>query len=92
MSYGSQPSLVLAELWERRSAKNNLYFSGFMGAVSLALLRDGERPHPTRPDATIVVWRLVAQERQPRPAAQRPAASPLERDASPTPPLGTLER
>jgi hypothetical protein len=84
MSYERGPSIVLAELWERQSAKGNQYFSGFMGAVSLALLRDGERPHPTRPDETIVVWRLVAQERQP--AAPKPAARPPERDASPAPP------
>jgi hypothetical protein len=86
MTYNSGPSIVLAELWERESAKGNQYFSGYWGNLSVALLRDGERPHPTRPEETIVVWRLVAQERQPRPAAQKPLASPPERDEAPTPP------
>src|SRR4051812_23631828 len=72
MSYGSQPSLTLLELWERQSARSNTYFSGYWGNLSVALLRDGERPHPTRPGEVIVVWRLVASERQPRPAAQKP--------------------
>jgi hypothetical protein len=85
MSYGSQPSLVLCELWQRESSRGNVYFSGFLGGLSVALLRDGERPHPTRPDETIVVWKLLLQERQPRPAAQKPAASPPERDEAPMP-------
>jgi hypothetical protein len=91
MSHEPKPSLVLAELWERRSAKGNAYFSGFMGNVSLALLRDGERPHPTRPDEVVTVWRLVAQERQPKAAARPPgrdeaaaaATGPPERGARP---------
>jgi len=86
VSYEHKPSVVLAELWERRSAKNNLYFSGFMGAVSVVLLRDGERPHPSRPNEVITVWKLLVQERQPRPAAQKPPASPPERDEAPMPP------
>ena len=86
MSYDHGPSIVLCELWERESKAGRQYFSGFMGNLSVALLRDGERPHPTRPDEVITVWRLVAQERQPRPAAQRPPASPPERDPGPAPP------
>ena len=85
MSY-DKPSILLAELWERQSAKGNQYFSGYWGNLSVALLRDGERPHPTRPDEVITVWRLVASERQPRPAAQKPPASPPERDAVPAVP------
>ena len=85
MSYEHKPSIVLAELWERESKAGRQYFSGFMGAVSVVLLRDGERPHPTRPDETIVVWKLLVQERQPRPAAQKPPASPPERDEAPMP-------
>jgi hypothetical protein len=84
MSY-DKPSILLAELWERESKHGNVYYSGFWGNLSVALLRDGERPHPTRPDETITVWKLVAQERQPRPAAQRPPTSPPERDAPPAP-------
>jgi hypothetical protein len=79
MTYNSGPSLVLCE---RESSRGNTYFSGYWGSLSVALLRDGERPHPTRPEETITVWKLVAQERQPRPAAQRPAESPPERDAA----------
>jgi hypothetical protein len=85
MSY-DKPSILLAELWERESKHGNVYYSGFWGNLSVALLRDGERPHPTRPDETITVWKLVAQERQPRPAAQKPPASPPERDEAPMPP------
>jgi hypothetical protein len=87
MTYERGPSLVLCELWERQSARSNTYFSGFWGGLSVALLRDGERPHPTRPDETVIVWRLVAQERQPRDAAQKAAARPPGRDEAPTPPF-----
>jgi hypothetical protein len=80
MTYERGTSVTLCELWERQSAKGNQYFSGFLGGLSLALLRDGEREHPTRPGQTVMVWKLVAQERQPRPAAQKAAASPPERD------------
>jgi hypothetical protein len=86
MSYDRGPSITLLELWERQSSKGNQYFSGYWGNLSVALLRDGERPHPTRPDETVIVWKLVAQERQPRDGAQKAPASPPERDASPAPP------
>jgi hypothetical protein len=88
MSYDRGPSITLLELWERQSSKGNVYFSGYWGNLSLALLRDGERPHPTRPDeTTVVVWKLVAQERD-RPAP--PRRSPPERDAPPAPPAAAL--
>jgi hypothetical protein len=80
MSHDHKPSIVLAELWERQSTKGNTYFNGFWGGLSVALLRDGERPHPTRPDEVVTVWKLVAQERD-RP--QRPPAKPPERDPGP---------
>ena len=86
MTYNSEPSIVLAELWERESAKGNQYFSGYWGNLSVALLYSGEREHPTRPGEVVKVWRLVGQERQPRPAAQKPPASPPERDEAPMPP------
>jgi hypothetical protein len=92
MSYDRAPSITLLELWERRSAKNNLYFSGFLGGLQVALLRDGERPHPTRPDETVVVWRLVASERQPRDAVPKAAARPPERDPAPGPPVAQPPR
>jgi hypothetical protein len=83
MSYERGPSIVLAELWERESSRGNQYFSGYWGNLSVALLRDGERPHPTRPEETIVVWRLVTQERQPREAAPKAAARPPGREETP---------
>jgi hypothetical protein len=82
MSY-DKPSVVLAELWERQSAKGNPYFAGFWGGLSVALLRDGERPHPTRPDETVTVWRLVAQERQPRDGPQKAPQRRQEREQAP---------
>lgn len=72
------PSITLAELWERTSAAGNRYFAGYLGGLSIALLCDGEREHPTRPGETVVVWRLVAQE---RPVAAR--RSPQKRDPAP---------
>jgi hypothetical protein len=78
--YDQKPSLVLAELWERQSSKGNAYFSGFMGNVSVALLRDDERPHPTRPGETVTVWKLVAQERDRPP---KPRQNPPGRDPGP---------
>jgi hypothetical protein len=86
MTYERGPSITLLELWERQSSKGNQYFSGFWGGLQVALLRDGERPHPTRPDETVVVWKLVASERQPRDAAQKPPARPPEREEAPGPP------
>jgi hypothetical protein len=92
MSYDRGPSITLLELWERQSSKGNQYFSGYWGNLSVALLRDGERPHPTRPDETITVWRLVASERQPREAAPKAAARPPERDPAPGPPVAQPPR
>jgi hypothetical protein len=82
MSY-DKPSILLAELWERQSAKGNQYFSGFMGGLSLVLLRDGERPHPTRPDEVVTVWKLVAQERD-RPATPRQSPPTPGRQTAPS--------
>jgi hypothetical protein len=86
MSYGSQPSITLLELWERQSSRGNTYYSGFWGNLSVALLYDGERPHPTREGEVVKVWRLVASERQPRPAAQKPVQGAPARDEAPMPP------
>jgi hypothetical protein len=83
MSYEHKPSVVLCELWERESSRGNVYFSGFLGNLSVALLYDGERPHPTREGEVVRVWRLVASERQPREAAPKAAAKPPERDGPP---------
>jgi hypothetical protein len=86
MSYERGPSIVLCELWERESKAGRQYFSGYLGNLSVALLYDGEREHPTRPGEVVKVWRLVAQERQPRPTAQKPPASPPECDPGPAAP------
>ena len=64
------PRMVkLAELWQRTSAKGTEYFSGYMGNTQLLLFKQGEKPHPTRPDETVVAWNLLVQERDP---ARRP--------------------
>jgi len=63
-----------AELWQRKNAKGTVYFSGFMGACQVLMFKDGEKPHPTRPDETVIVWRLFVQEARPerRPPAKQP--------------------
>ena len=61
----------LAELWERTSARGARYFSGFLGDAQVLLFDGGEKPHPTRPEETVHVWRLMVQERDP---ARRPQA------------------
>jgi hypothetical protein len=88
MTYNSGPSLVLCELWERESKAGRQYFSGFLGGLSLALLRVGEQPHPSRPGEVVTVWRLVAQEREPREGRQKPPARPPGRDQAPAPTIG----
>jgi hypothetical protein len=61
----------LAELWERTSARGTRYFSGFLGDAQILMFDGGERGHPTRPEETVHVWRLMVQERDP---ARRPQA------------------
>jgi hypothetical protein len=63
----------LAELWQRKSAKGTIYFSGFMGDCQVLLFKDGKKPHPTRPDEEVIVWKLLVQERDPerRPQQRR---------------------
>src|SRR4051794_10945757 len=76
MSHGSDQRMVkLAELWERTSARGTRYFSGFMGDAQVLLFDAGEKPHPTRPEETVHVWRLMVQERDP---SRRPGAKPGE--------------
>ena len=71
---GDAPRMVkLTELWERTSAKGTRYYSGFLGSAQLLLFRDGERDHPTRPGEKVVVWKLLAQERDPN---RRPKPAP----------------
>jgi hypothetical protein len=61
---GDQRMVKLATLWQRKSAKGATYFSGFMGDCQLLLFKEGEKPHPRRPDETVIVWKLLAQERE----------------------------
>ena len=68
------PTLQLAELWERTSGRGRLYYVGFLGGPEVALIRAGEHPHPTRPDETVIVWRLMAKERR-RPIPGRRATA-----------------
>ena len=51
-----QPSIVLAELWERTSQAGRTYYTGFMGRRRVALVAAGEREHK---GATVKVWNLV---------------------------------
>jgi hypothetical protein len=66
-----QPRMVkICELWERVSAKGTHYFSGFAGPVNYLLFDGSMKPHPTRPDEQVHIWRLMVQEADPdrRPA------------------------
>jgi hypothetical protein len=82
------PRMVkLCDLWQRRSAKGTVYFSGFMGDSQVLLFKEGKKPHPTRPDEEVIVWKLLVQERD---QARRPQAR-QERKALPTPGQAVLE-
>jgi hypothetical protein len=68
------PRMVkLADLWQRKSAKGAVYFSGYHGPCRLLLFKDGKKPHPTKPDEEIIVWKLLIQEKDPerRPQQRR---------------------
>lgn len=67
-----KPMVKLTEVWERTSKSGNVYYSGFLGASQLLIFRDGERPHPSRPDETIVVWKVLLQERDQATRQQAP--------------------
>jgi hypothetical protein len=62
---GQSRMVKLADMWQRKSAKGATYFSGFMGDCQVLMFKDGEKPHPTRPDETVIVWKLLVQERDP---------------------------
>jgi hypothetical protein len=59
MTADRQPMVKLAELWQRTSANGRTYFSGFLGNAQVLLFREGEKPHPTRPEETVIVWNLL---------------------------------
>ena len=67
----------LADLWQRKSAKGKVYFSGFMGDCQILLFKEGKKPHPTRPDEEVIVWKLLVQERDQsrRPQARQSSAA-----------------
>jgi hypothetical protein len=77
------PRMVkLADLWQRKSAKGAVYFSGYLGPCQLLLFKDGKKPHPTKPDEEIIVWKLLIQEKDPERRPQRkerPPAAEAER-------------
>jgi hypothetical protein len=62
---GQSRMVKLADMWQRKSAKGATYFSGFMGDCQVLMFKDGEKPHPTRSDETVIVWKLLVQERDP---------------------------
>src|SRR5829696_6295631 len=70
---GDARMVKLTELWERTSAHGTRYFSGFLGDSQILMFDGGERPHPTRPEETVHVWRLMVQERDP---TRRPQPAP----------------
>jgi hypothetical protein len=60
------PHMVkICELWQRRSAKGATYFSGYAGDVQWLLFDGGRKPHPTRPDEEIHVWRCWSRNATP---------------------------
>ena len=69
-----QRMVRLATLWQRKSAKGAVYFSGFMGDCQVLMFDGGRQPHPKRPDEEIHVWKLFVQERdatrRPKPATK----------------------
>jgi hypothetical protein len=54
--------------------------AGYLGPFQLLLFKDGKKPHPTRPDEEVIVWKLLVQERDPerRPKQRQKAPTPLE--------------
>jgi hypothetical protein len=64
--------LRLFELWQRQSSRGTDYLSGFWGDLSLVAFCE-ERPHPKRPDETVRVWTVLAEERDP---TRRPGGRP----------------
>jgi hypothetical protein len=78
------PRMVkLADLWQRKSAKGTVYFSGFMGDCQVLLFKEGKKPHPTRPDEEVIVWKLLVQERDPNRRQQQRQEQKNHRAAPP---------
>lgn len=62
--------LLLCRMWEKKSARGNVYFAGRLGAASLVMFKDeyAEGPEPC--------WQVFIQEpRQPEGANQLPNRS-----------------
>jgi hypothetical protein len=60
------PRLVkLCSLWQRKSAKGEVYFSGFMGDCRVLMFKDGKKTRPTKPDEEVIIWTLFVEERDP---------------------------
>jgi hypothetical protein len=63
---GQPPRMVkLCDLWQRKSAKGAVYFSGFMGDCQVLMFKEGKKPHHNKPGEEVIVWRLLVQERDP---------------------------
>ena len=58
-----QPSVTIAELWERTSQAGRTYFAAYLGRCRIALLAAGEREHKGE---TVKVWNLVLAEQPPQ--------------------------
>jgi hypothetical protein len=63
MSAAPTRMVKLAEMWQRRSVKGTVCFSGFMGVCQVLLFKEDKKPHPAKPDEEVIVWRLLIQER-----------------------------
>jgi hypothetical protein len=84
-----QPRMVkLCELWQRKSAKGSVYFSGFMGDCQVLLFKEGKKSHPTRPDEEVIVWKLFIQKRDPN---RRPQQRRQENNGRVTPGQALLD-
>ena len=60
---GHTRKVKLCELWQRRSASGNIYLTGYWGDLSLVAFAE-ERKHP-RTGELLIVWKLLAEERDP---------------------------
>ncbi len=75
--------LKLCELWQRRSEKTSkTYFRGFWGNLEILMFRQGEKPHLTKPSETVIVWSLLAQEKDPSRRPKQPMRGQQAQDTA----------
>jgi hypothetical protein len=67
------PKVKLTALWQRRSAKGKTYFSGFLGAARIIVLKDEQAEVPDGVDGiwTVFVQEKLEQERSGEPQQRR---------------------